>query len=180
MSTKAKRIEFTELGGPEVLHMSDIELPNPPEGKVLVEVKAAGVNPIDWKLRVGFQGRRGPTVFPAGVGFDSAGVVLDPGSSTKYKKGDRVAVTETPGSYATHILAKESNLHPLPENLPYGFGAGLGVPIGTAYQVLKSLNIGKGDVVLIHGASGSVGQAAVQFAKHFGADVIGTASAKNL
>ncbi len=180
MSTKAKRIEYAEIGGPEVLYLADIEIPAPAEGQLLVEIKAAGVNPIDWKIRSGFRGRRAPSVLPTGTGFDGAGVVVDAGTSSKFKAGDRVALNESPGTYATHLLVKEAHAHPLPDNLSFGFGAGLGIPGGTAYQVLKSLNIGKGDVILIHGASGSVGQCAIQFAKGFGAEVIGTASAKNL
>lgn len=180
MATKAKRIEYAEVGGPEVLYLTDIEVPDPSEGNVLVEIKAAGVNPIDWKIRSGFRSRRGLPDLPNGVGFDGAGVIVDAGSSTKFKQGDRVAITESSGTYATHLLVKEAKAHLLPDNVSYGFGAGLGVPAGTAYQVLKSLNIGPDDVVLIHGASGAVGQCAIQFAKHFGAEVIGTASAKNL
>ncbi|WP_255513387.1 NADP-dependent oxidoreductase [Homoserinibacter sp. GY 40078] len=173
------RVLYEELGGPEVLRVVDGPVPEAGDGEVLVEVKAAGVNPIDAKLRAGARASA-PITEPRGVGSDAAGVIAAIGTGVEgWAVGDEVIVTGARGSYASHTLVPASGLTRKPAALSWAQAAGLGVPAGTAYQGLRSLGVEPGMTVLIHAASGSVGQAAVQFARELGARVIGTASEAN-
>jgi enoyl reductase len=173
-------IQYERFGGPEVLEVAEKPDPVPGEGKVLIAVKAAGVNPIDWKLRTGTR-PSDPIETPRRLGFDASGVItaLGPGV-TDWKVGDEVVVRGASGAYASEIVASVGKLVAKPANVSFEDAAALGVPAGTAYQTVASLGPGEGDVLLIHGASGAVGQAAIQFARDRGVTVIGTASARNL
>ncbi|MGW8481638.1 quinone oxidoreductase family protein [Microbacterium sp. NPDC055903] len=172
----ARAIVYTELGSPDVLRLVEIDDPVAGEGEVVVKIEAAGVNPLDAKLRRG--ARPGPPITaPRRVGFDGAGVVDSIGDGvTGFAIGDRVAVRDTVGTYATHLAVRADRLAPLPDAVTTAEGAGLGIPIGTAYQCLRSLAVAAGDTVLIHAGSGAVGQAAIQFAVSWGATVIATGS----
>ncbi|NNC13479.1 NADP-dependent oxidoreductase [Planctomonas sp. JC2975] len=173
-------IQYARLGGPEVLEAAEKPDPVPGEGKVLVASKAIGVNPIDWKLRRGIRPSE-PIETPRRLGSDVSGVIsaLGPGV-TDWSVGDEVVVRGASGAYASEVVASEGKLVRKPADVSFEDAAALGVPAGTAYQVVVSLGPGEGDVLLIHGASGAVGQAAVQFARARGVTVVGTASANNL
>lgn len=172
----ARAIVYTEIGSPDVLHLIDVPDPAAAPGEVVVRIEAAGVNPIDAKIR---GGRRPspPIVEPRRVGFDGAGVIEALGEGVdSYSVGDRVAIRDTVGTYATRLAVPAAHLAALPDSVTAAEGAGVGIPAGTAYQCLKSLGVTAGDILLVHAGSGAVGQAAVQFAVAWGATVIATAS----
>ena len=172
-----KAIRVAQFGGPEVLKLEEVPTPKPGPGQVLVRVHAAGVNPYDTYMRAGTYAIKPP--LPYTPGSDAAGTIEAVGEGvTHVKAGDRVytAVTVT-GAYAEYTLATDSQVHLLPENISFAQGAGLWVPYGTAYTALRHhANARAGETVLIHGASGGVGSAAMQFAKAMGLAVFGTAS----
>jgi NADPH2:quinone reductase len=171
-----KAIQVHNFGGPEVLALGEIPLPKPGPGEVLVLVRAAGVNPYDTYMRNGTYAVKPP--LPYTPGSDAAGTVeaVGPGVA-KVKPGDRVYTAKTiTGAYAEYALALESQVYPLPEKISFAQGAGLWVPYGTAYTALHHhAHARAGEILLIHGASGGVGTAAVQFARAQGLTVIGTA-----
>ena len=172
-----KAIRVHQFGGPEVLKLEDVPDPTPKSGQVLVRIKAAGVNPYDTYMRTGNYGARNPAL-PYTPGSDAAGVVevLGPGVDG-LKVGDRVYASGTAtGAYAQLALATKDQLHGLPDNVSFSQGAGVHVPYATAYRALFQVTQAKpGEVVLVHGASGGVGVAAVQMAHAAGITVIGTA-----
>lgn len=169
-------IAYTELGGPEVLTVIDIDVPAPGPGEVAVRVEAVGVNPLDLKLRAGLRPSP-PITEPRRVGSDAAGVVTAVGDGVEgYRPGDAVIVTGAQGAYATDLVVRAAHVVRRPEGVSAAQGAALGIPVGTAYQTVRSLAIGPDDTVLVHAASGSVGQAVVQFARLYGATVLGTTS----
>lgn len=169
-------IAYTELGGPEVLTVIDIDVPAPGPGEVAVRVEAVGVNPLDLKLRAGLRPSP-PITEPRRVGSDAAGVVTAVGDGVEgYRPGDAVIVTGAQGAYATDLVVRAAHVVRRPEGVSAAQGAALGIPIGTAYQTVRSLAIGADDTVLVHAASGAVGQAVVQFARLHGATVLGTTS----
>lgn len=169
-------IAYTELGGPEVLTVIDIDVPAPGPGEVAVRVEAVGVNPLDLKLRAGLRPSP-PVTEPRRVGSDAAGVVTAVGDGVEgYRPGDAVIVTGAQGAYATDLVVRAAHVVRRPEGVSAAQGAALGIPVGTAYQTVRSLAIGPDDTVLVHAASGSVGQAVVQFARLYGAAVLGTTS----
>lgn len=171
-----KAIRVHEFGGPEVLKLEEVPTPKPGKGEVLVRVHAAGVNPYDTYMRNGTYAIKPP--LPYTPGSDAAGVVEAVGEGvTKVKPGDRVYTAKTvTGAYAEYALALESQLNPLPEKISFPQGAALWVPYGTAYTALHHHAYAKaGETLLIHGASGGVGSAAVQFGRAMGMTVIGTA-----
>ncbi len=175
----AQFIRYREHGGPEVLTLVEGPVPEAPAGSVVVEVRAAGVNPVDSKIR---SGRRGTRDFsePQGLGADASGVVVAVGEGVDgVRAGDEVIVHGASGAYASHVVAKPSQLTPKPAALSFEQGAALGIPAGTAYQVLRSLGLREGETLLLHAGSGGVGQAAIQFARAWGANVVATASPGN-
>jgi enoyl reductase len=175
----ARFVQYAAIGGPEVLEIAEGPAPRPGAGQVVVEVKAVGVNPIDVKLRAGKRASS-PITTPRGTGSDAAGIVTEVGPGVEgWSPGDAVIVTGAKGSYATHAVVPASGLNAKPAALSWAQAAGLGIPAATAYQALRSLGVGDGMTVLVHAASGAVGQAAVQFARDLGARVIGTASPAN-
>jgi enoyl reductase len=169
-------IVYTEFGSPDVLTLVEIPDREPADGEIAVRVEAAGVNPIDGKLR---SGRRasGEITEPRRVGGDAAGIVAAVGAGVEgFRVGDAVVVFGAPGAYASRVIVRAENAQPLLPGVTAAEGAALGVPVGTAYQSLRSLAVGAGDTLLLHGGSGAVGQAAIQFAVLWGATVIATAS----
>ena len=171
-----KAIRVHQLGGPEVLVLEDVAAPKPAEGQVLVRVRAAGVNPADTYARSGAS----PTKpeLPYTPGSDAAGTVEAVGGGvTHVKPGERVYTARTlSGAYAELALAAAIQVHRLPERDGFGEGAGLYGPYGTPYRALRQIARGRaGETVLVHGASGGVGVAAVQFARGMGLTVFGTA-----
>jgi NADPH:quinone reductase len=171
-----KAIVVHEFGGPEVLKYEETPTPRPGAGQVLVRVHAAGVNPYDTYMRSGTYAIKPP--LPYTPGSDAAGDIEAVGDGvTKLKKGDRVYTARTvSGAYAEYALALESQVHPLPAKISYAQGAAVWVPYGTAYHALYQVALAHpGETVLVHGASGGVGSAAVQLARALGMTVFGTA-----
>ena len=175
-----KAIRIHEFGGPEVLQYEDVPRPEPASGEVLVRVYAAGVNPVDWKMRQG--GRERP--LPMIPGWDLAGVVESVGEGvTDWKKGDEVYSRpdiSRDGSYAEYIAVRASEVARKPKSVDYINAAAIPLTSLTAWQSLFDVGgLRSGQKVLIHAAAGGVGHFAVQLAKWKGAYVIGTASEKN-
>jgi NADPH:quinone reductase len=171
-----KAIRVHEFGGPEVLKLEEIPTPKPDAGQVLVKVHAAGVNPYDTYMRAGTYAIKPP--LPYTPGSDAAGVVEAVGSGvTKVKPGDRVYTAKTiTGAYAEYTLTLEEQVQKLPANITFDQGAAIWVPYGTAYHALKQeAKARASETVLVHGASGGVGSAAVQIARAEGLTVFGTA-----
>ena len=170
-----KAIRVHQFGGPEELKFEDVADPRPGAGQVLVRNHAIGVNPVETYVRAG---KYGPRQFPFTPGSDAAGVIQAVGErGSRFKIGQRVYTSGSiSGAYAQLALCSEAQVHPLPEKITFAQGAALGVPYGTAFYALflrgKAI---AGETVLVHGASGGVGTAAVQFARAAGLTVIGTA-----
>ena len=174
-----KAILVREFGGPEVLKLEEVPTPRPAAGQVLVRIHAAGVNPYDTYMRNGVYAIKPP--LPYTPGSDAAGVVEAVGDGvTKVKPGDRVYIAKTvTGAYAEYALTLESQVHPLPANITFAQGAGIWVPYGTAYHALHQRTKARaGETLLIHGASGGVGTAAIQIARAIGLTVLGTAGSE--
>ena len=171
-----KAILVHEFGGPEVLKLEEVPTPKPAAGQVLVRIHGAGVNPYDTYMRAGTYAVKPP--LPYTPGSDGAGIIEAVGDGVKkVKKGDRVYTARTlTGAYAEYALALEEQVHALPEKISFGQGAGVWVPYGTAYYALHhSAQARASETVLVHGASGGVGTAAVQMARAMGLTVFGTA-----
>ena len=173
-----KAIRVHQFGDSKQLKLeNNVPIPQVGDNQVLVSVKAMGVNPLDVYVRTG---GLGPQPFPYIPGMDFAGIVKKVGSKvSSVKEGDRVYGSTTEGmnnAYAEYVAVKENFVHPLPEVLTFSQGAAIPLPYFTAYRALFHLAKAKpGETVLVHGASGGVGLAAVQFAKSRGLRVIGTA-----
>jgi len=175
-----KAIRAHEFGGPEVLRYDDIPEPTPGAGQVRVRLHAAGVNPFDTYMLSGTYAIKPP--LPYSPGADGAGVVEAVGDGvTGVAVGERVytggtADHQSYGAYRQVVLCTPSQVHPLPARVSFAEGAAVNVPALTAHVALERATPRGGDVVLVHGASGSVGLAAVQLARAAGLTVIGTAS----
>lgn len=171
-----KAIRVHEFGAPEVMKVKDTKDPVPGKGEVLVKIHAAGVNPVDTYVRSGLYPLK--PALPYTPGMDGAGIVESAGEGvSRVKAGDRVYIAGTvSGSYAEKTLCKESQVYQLTQKISFAQGAAMGVPYGAAYRALfQRAGAVPGEVVLVHGASGGVGTAAVQLARAAGMTVIGTA-----
>ena len=171
-----KAIRVREFGGPEKLVLEEVADLLPAAGQVLVRVKATGINPVDTYIRSGSYVVK-PSL-PYTPGMDAAGDVISTGEGVrKVKAGDRVYVAGSiSGTYAQQVLSRESQVHRLPRNVTYQQGAAVGVPYATAYRALfHKADARPGQWLLIHGASGGVGVAALQLARIHGLNIIGTA-----
>jgi NADPH2:quinone reductase len=172
-----KAIRVKQFGAPQVLQIQEIADPQPGAQEVIVQIKAAGVNPVETYIRSGEYAKL--PALPWTPGSDGAGDVIAIGDDvTEWKIGDRVYTTGSQsGTYAEMARCHQDQLQPLPANVAYEAGACLGVPYATAQHALFSkARAQKRETVLVHGASGAVGLAAVQLAKAAGLIVIGTAS----
>src|SRR6476660_7432410 len=186
-SQTMKAIRIHNYGGPEVLTYEDAPRPQPQAGEVLVRVQAAGVNPIDWKVREGYMKDLWPHKFPLILGWDLSGVVEEigpgPAAAGRFKKGDEVySVPDVSrdGAYAEYIVVRESELALKPKSLHHVHAAAAPLAALTAWQALFDAGqLVSGQRILIHGGSGGVGHVAVQLAKWKGAHVWATASARN-
>jgi NADPH2:quinone reductase len=170
-----KAVRVSEFGGPEMLKIQDVPDPKPDSGQVLVRVEAAGINPVDTYIRSGTYARK--PKLPYTPGTDGGGVIEAVGSNIKhFKVGDRVYTNGSlTGVCAELAICEESRVHHLPSKVSFAQGAAIGVPYGTAYRALFQRGRGKaGETVLVHGATGGVGIACVQFARAAGFTVIGT------
>jgi NADPH:quinone reductase len=174
-----KAIVVHQFGGPEVLKYESAPQPTAGPGQLLVHVEAAGVNPADTYMRSGNYARK--PALPYTPGVDGAGVIEGIGAAqppgANWKMGDRVYLSgSVTGTYAEYAVVASADAHPLPDEVSFAQGAGLHIPYATAYRALFQKGHGKpNETVLIHGASGGVGIAAVQFAHAAGMRVIGTA-----
>jgi len=171
-----KAIRVHQFGGPEQLKLEDVPDLRPGPGQVVVKIHAIGVNPFDTYIRTGAYAIK--PQLPYTPGADAAGMIASVGSDVKrVHDGDRVYVAGTvSGAYAEQALCEEAQVHPLPKDVSFQQGAAIGVPYATAYRSLfNKAEIKPGESVLVHGASGGVGIAAVQLARAYGAVVIGTA-----
>ncbi len=178
-----KAIRIHQYGGPEVLAQVEMQRPTPGANEVLIKVKAASVNPLDWKLRAGHMKDFLPLTLPVTLGSDVSGTIeaVGPGAA-RFKRGDEVyaSLGLEGGGYAEYAVAKEAIVAEKPGTLDHVQAASVPVAGLTAWQTLFEVaQLGAGQKVLIHAAAGGVGNFAVQFAKAKGAYVIGTASSKN-
>jgi NADPH2:quinone reductase len=174
-----KAIKVNTFGGPEVLRLEEVPTPQPGPGQVLVRMHAIGVNPVETYIRAGTYARL--PQLPYTPGNDGAGVVEQVGADgNEFKSGDRVYTAGSiSGTYAEFALCKAKQVHPLPANISFPQGAAMGTPYATAYRGLFQRAEAKpGETVLIHGASGGVGTAAVQLARARGLRVFGTAGSE--
>jgi NADPH:quinone reductase-like Zn-dependent oxidoreductase len=173
-----KAVRFDEYGGVDVLKVVDVPKPEPGPGQVLVQVKAAGINPGEAKIRDGLLHALYPATFPSGEGSDLAGVVAETGSGvTGWSAGDEViGYTDNRASHAEYAVVEAQNLTAKPAGLPWEVAGALFVAGATAYAAVRAVTLNEGDTVVVSGAAGGVGSIAVQLARLAGATVIGLAS----
>ncbi len=174
-----KAIRVHAFGPPEVMQLAERPDPTPAENQVVVMLHAIGVNPVDTYIRSGQY--RPDLQLPYTPGLDGAGIVCAVGPGVHHRQiGQRVYSSwSLSGTYAEQVLCKEFQTHPLPEGVTFAQGAAIGVPYGAAYRALfQRAGARAGETVLVHGASGGVGIAAVQLAKAAGLRVIGTAGSE--
>jgi len=184
ISQTMKAIRIHNYGGPEALQYEDAPRPQPQAGEVLIRVHAAGVNPIDWKVREGHMKDFWPHKLPLILGWDVSGTVEEVGPGvSRFKKGDdvySVPDASRDGAYAEYIVVRESELALKPKSLHHIRAAAVPLAALTAWQSLfDTAQLQPGQRVLIHAGSGGVGHFAVQLAKWKGAFVFATASTKN-
>lgn len=174
---RASFAAFDEHGSPGVLYIDHEDLPPVSADEILVRMHAAGVNAYDVKHRAGYVGS---VKTGTRIGYDGSGVVVRVGEAvTEWVSGDRVLVRNKLGTNSTHMIVRSRNLLPLPDNVSFEVAAAIGTPFSVAYQSLRSLDVSAGDTLLIHGGSGAVGTAAIQFAQLLGASrIIATTSSR--
>ena len=175
-----RAVVFTEYGNADVLTLTDVPLPEPGPGQIRVRVHAAGVNPIDWKIRRGYMSGGKPLEAATLVGQDLAGVVDAVGDSVEgFTVGDRVA-GGTDGASAEYVLVTPEEITPLPDSVDFVTGAGIKVVGTTAIRVLQLTKLHEGQTLLLHAATGGVGSFTTQLAVARDATVIGTTSEANV
>jgi NADPH:quinone reductase-like Zn-dependent oxidoreductase len=173
-----KAVQFAEYGDPDVLQVANVDEPHAGPGQIRLRVRAAGVNPVDWKIRSGMMAQDKTLASPRGLGSDVAGVVDEVGDGvTGVSVGDEVFGFASSGGYAEYALME--NFARKPAAMSWTEAAGLPVAVETAVRTLDLLGLKAGQTILINGAAGGVGVAATQFARARGASVIGTASEGN-
>ncbi|WP_055416605.1 NADP-dependent oxidoreductase [Streptomyces pactum] len=172
-----KKVIFAEFGGPDVLRLTEAEEPHAGPGRIRVAVRAAGVNPVDWRVREGQMLKAHPIELPAGVGLDAAGVVDEVGEGVEgVEVGDRV-FGEGSSTYAEFAVLDAWAR--MPEGLTFEEAAGYPSVVETALRVIRETGVRSGQTLLVSGASGGVGSAVLQIARDRGITVIGTAGAAN-
>ncbi|MFG3077671.1 NADP-dependent oxidoreductase [Streptomyces sp. NPDC048225] len=172
-----KKVSFAEFGGPDVLRLVDAEEPHAGPGRIRIAVRAAGVNPVDWRIREGQVLGAHPVTLPSGVGLDAAGIVDEVGEGVEgVDVGDRVfgEGTDTYAEFA--VLGAWARM---PEGLTFEEAAGYPSVMETALRVVREVGVRPGQTLLVSGASGGVGSAVLQIARDRGIRVIGTAGAAN-
>ncbi len=169
-----KAVQFSEYGGPEVLRVVEVDAPHAGPGQVRIAVRAAGVNPSDWKDRAGDARDATPVALPSGVGFEASGVVDEVGPGVAH-----VSVGDAVFGFGANAVAQYAVLvhwaHK-PDDVSFEVAAGLPVIVETAWRGLEQLDVKAGETLLVSGASGGIGSAVVQLARLRGVVVIGTAS----
>jgi NADPH:quinone reductase-like Zn-dependent oxidoreductase len=176
-----KAVRYARYGGPEELGVEEVEEPVPGEGQLSIRVRAAGINPIDWKILKGMLSPDPAPPEPMGLGVDVAGTVerVGPGVSG-FAAGDEVFGSSSTPAYAELALASPERLLAKPPDVSWEIAGSLAVVVGTAYATLDRLGLKEGETLLVAGASGSVGSVAVQLAVGRGVRVIGTAGESKL
>ncbi|MFJ9173038.1 NADP-dependent oxidoreductase [Streptomyces sp. NPDC102360] len=176
-----RAVRFHEYGGIDVLRVEDVPRPVPAADQVLVEVRAAGIQPGEVSIRTGFLHERWPATFPSGQGSDLAGVVVEVGSHVRdFAVGDEVAgFTHRRASHAEYVVVDDVNLVHRPAGLSWDVAGSLYVAGATAYACVWAVDLRPGDSVVVSGAAGGVGSIAVQLARRHGVTVIGLASEPN-
>jgi NADPH:quinone reductase-like Zn-dependent oxidoreductase len=171
-----KAVQFSEYGGQEVLHVVEVDEPHAGPGQVRIAVRGAGVNPSDWKRRAGLYRDFDPVTFPSGVGVEASGVVDEVGPGVS-----NVSVGDAVFGYGANTMAQHAVLthwaHK-PDDLSFEVAGGLPVIADTASRSLDEVGVKSGETLLVSGAAGGIGSAVIQFARHRGITVIGTASAQ--
>ncbi|MEU8463967.1 NADP-dependent oxidoreductase [Streptomyces sp. NPDC029003] len=172
-----RKVSFAEFGGPEVLQLVEAEEPHAGPGRIRIAVRAAGVNPVDWRIREGQVLGAHPVELPAGVGLDAAGVVDEVGEGVEgVEVGDRV-FGEGVDTYAEFAVL--SAWARIPEGLAFEEAAGYPSVVETALRIIREVGVRPGQTLMVSGASGGVGSAVLQIARARGIKVIGTAGAAN-
>lgn len=174
-----KAFGYSANGGPEVQEFLELDTPSPMAGEMLVEVRAAGVNPVDWKIRSGIYGAAAPSDLPVVLGREVSGVVREVGQDVEgFAVGDEVFGTVAPGSggFADHALVTADATAHKPPHVSFTDAATLVVAAATAYDGVTQLELKPGQTLLINGVSGGVGVAAAQIARNLDLNVVGTAS----
>jgi NADPH:quinone reductase-like Zn-dependent oxidoreductase len=176
-----RAVRFDSYGGPEVLQVVEVPRPQPGPGQVLIQVKAAGINPGEAKIRSGALHSRWPAKFPSGEGSDLAGIVTETGPGvTAFAAGDQViGFTHNRASHAEFVLTEKENLTSKPDGVPWEVAGALFVAGATAYATVRAVSPKPGDVVVVSGAAGGVGSLAVQLARRAGATTVGIAGEAN-
>jgi NADPH:quinone reductase-like Zn-dependent oxidoreductase len=176
-----RAVRFDRYGGLEVLQVVEVNRPTPGPGKVLVRVKAAGINPGEASIRKGLFADRWPSTFPSGQGSDLAGIVeeVGPGVANVAVGDEVIGFTNDRASQAEFVLVEAGNLVPRPANVSWEQAGALFVAGTTAYAAVRSVALSEGDTVVVSGAAGGVGSIAVQLARNAGAKVIGLSSDAN-
>jgi NADPH:quinone reductase-like Zn-dependent oxidoreductase len=175
----AKAFGYSSNGGPEVQEFLDLEMPTPMPGELLVEVRSAGVNPVDWKIRSGLLGAAAASDLPAVLGSEVSGVVRGVGKDVDgFSENDEIFGSVAPGSggYTEYTLVTATAAAHKPPQVSFNDAATLPVAAATAYDGVTQLDLKEGQTLLINGIGGGVGVAAAQIARDLGIDVIGTAS----
>ena len=176
-----RAVRFDHYGGVEVLEVVEVERPVPGPGRVLVRVKAAGINPGEAAIREGRMHERWPATFPSGQGSDLAGVIEQVGDGVEhFNVGDEViGFTDKRASHAELVLVEAEHLVHRPRNVSWEAAGALFIVGTTAYSAVRAVALIPGDTVVVSAAAGGVGSLAVQLARHAGARVIGLASERN-
>jgi NADPH:quinone reductase-like Zn-dependent oxidoreductase len=178
-------VRMHSYGGPEVLIYEEVPKPEPGAGEILIKVHAAGVNPVDWKVREGYFKKMVNYKLPLIPGWDFSGAVVSLGpDAERFEEGDEVfgkADSSRDGAYAEYLVMKESEVAFKPKSIDHIEAAAIPIGALTAWQALfDTARLTEGQSVLVHAAAGGVGHFAVQLAKWKGATIIGTASQRNL
>ena len=174
-----KAFGYSSNGGPDVQEFLDLEMPAPLPGELLVEVRSAGVNPVDWKIRSGMLGEASAADLPAVLGSEVSGVVREVGKDVEgFAENDEVFGSVAPGSggYAEFTLVTATAAAHKPAQVSFNDAATLPVAAATAYDGVTQLGLKEGQTLLVNGIGGGVGVAAAQIARDLGINVIGTAS----
>ncbi|GAA0594326.1 NADP-dependent oxidoreductase [Streptomyces crystallinus] len=172
-----KKVSFAEFGGPDVLHLIDAEEPHAGPGQIRIAVRAAGVNPVDWRIREGQVLGAHPTRLPSGVGLDASGVVDEVGEGVEGVEVGAPVFGEGASTYAEFAVL--SAWARMPEGLSFEEAAGYPSVVETALRVIGQVGVRPGQTLLVSGAAGGVGSAVLQIARERGITVIGTAGAAN-